>query len=152
MPQFLHHDLQLLNPRFDSPLLDVLTDLEHLREAGNRGSTRRRRCSCSSSRYSICWRAWPLPRIEGNPATLADCGNPRDARKHLSDALREIDNIELAMRQVEDAIEPGSTLSEHLLRGLHATTVQGLEREGDPHARQLPQRAGAHCPGAAPAP
>ncbi len=39
MPQFLHHDLQLLNPRFDSPLLDVLTDLEHLRRLEIRGST-----------------------------------------------------------------------------------------------------------------
>ena len=39
MPQFLHHDQQLLNPRFDSPLLDVLTDLEHLRRLEIRGST-----------------------------------------------------------------------------------------------------------------
>ena len=37
MPQFLHHDLRLLNPRFDSPLLDVLTDLEHLRRLEVRG-------------------------------------------------------------------------------------------------------------------
>ncbi|MFO1253554.1 MAG: Fic family protein, partial [Inhella sp.] len=64
--------------------------------------------------------------------TLADYVETRvTPASTSSDALREIDNIELAMRQVEDAIEPGSTLSEHLLRGLHATTVQGLEREGD---------------------
>jgi Fic family protein len=28
-------------------------------------------------------------------------------------------------------VEPGADLSEHLLRGLHASTVQGLQREGD---------------------
>ena len=39
MSQFLHYHLQLLNPRFDSPLLDVLTDLEHLRRLEIRGST-----------------------------------------------------------------------------------------------------------------
>jgi hypothetical protein len=39
LPQFLRHDLRLLNPRFDSPLLDVLTDLEHLRRLEVRGST-----------------------------------------------------------------------------------------------------------------
>lgn len=31
MAQFIHHDLRLLDPAFSSPLLDVLTDLEHLR-------------------------------------------------------------------------------------------------------------------------
>ena len=28
---FLHHDLKLLNPSFDSSLVDILTELEHLR-------------------------------------------------------------------------------------------------------------------------
>ena len=28
---FLHHDLKLLNPSFDSKLVDILTELEHLR-------------------------------------------------------------------------------------------------------------------------
>ncbi|RIZ36807.1 hypothetical protein CIK02_24050 [Pseudomonas putida] len=31
MPQFSHHDLQLLTPSFDSPLVDVLAELEFLR-------------------------------------------------------------------------------------------------------------------------
>ena len=35
------------------------------------------------------------------------------------------------MRQVETAGEPGAPWSEHLLRGLHATTVDNLQREGD---------------------
>ena len=30
-PRFVHHDLQLLNLSFDSPLVDVLQELEHLR-------------------------------------------------------------------------------------------------------------------------
>src|SRR5690606_16362703 len=48
-----------------------------------------------------------------------------------TEALREIDNIEAAMCQVESAVEPGAPVSEHLLRGLHATTVKDLQREGD---------------------
>ena len=39
MVQFVHHDLRLLNPRFDAALLDVLTDLEHLRRLQIRGTT-----------------------------------------------------------------------------------------------------------------
>ena len=31
MATFNHFDLALLNPAFDSPLVDVLTELEHLR-------------------------------------------------------------------------------------------------------------------------
>jgi hypothetical protein len=31
MPEFLHYDLALLNPSFDSRLVDVLSELEHLR-------------------------------------------------------------------------------------------------------------------------
>lgn len=31
MLQFYHHDLQLLNPSFDSPLVNVLAELEFLR-------------------------------------------------------------------------------------------------------------------------
>lgn len=39
MPAFLHHDLALLNPAFDSPLVDVVTELEHLRRLQLGGST-----------------------------------------------------------------------------------------------------------------
>ncbi len=28
MPEFIHHDLSLINPAFDSPLVDILTELE----------------------------------------------------------------------------------------------------------------------------
>lgn len=71
-------------------------------------------------------------RIEGNHTTLADYVEARVGPAPAgTEALQEIDNIEAAMRQVEAAMEPGAALSEHLLRGLHATTVQGLQREGD---------------------
>lgn len=131
MAQFVHHDLRLLNPSFDSPLLDVLTDLEHLRRLQLQGTT-----------------PWPVflqlkqvfhlleslasARIEGNHTTLADYVEAKvaDSSPH-GEPLREIDNIEQAMQQVEEAVQPGEPLSEHLLRGLHATTVAGLDREGD---------------------
>ncbi|MBE1426276.1 hypothetical protein H4684_002941 [Desulfomicrobium macestii] len=39
MPTFRHYDLSLLNPAFDSPLVDVLTELEHLRRLRLVGTT-----------------------------------------------------------------------------------------------------------------
>jgi hypothetical protein len=39
MPTFRHQDLVLLNPAFDSPLVDVVNELEHLRRLRLEGST-----------------------------------------------------------------------------------------------------------------
>jgi len=131
MPQFLHHDLRLLNPRFDSPLLDVLTDLEHLRRLEIRGSTPPMVFLQLKQVFHFL-ESLASARIEGNHTTLADYVEAKLAPASTdTDALREIDNIEAAMRQVESAIEPGAPFSEHLLPGLHAIAVHQLEREGD---------------------
>ncbi len=131
MPEFLHHDLRLLNPRFDSPLLDVLTDLEHLRRLEVRGSTPQPVFLQLKTVFHLL-ESLASARIEGNHTTLADYVEARLAPAAApSDTVRELDNIEAAMAQVEAAVEPGAPLTEHLLRGLHATAVQGLQREGD---------------------
>lgn len=39
MPKFTHFDLALPNPSFDSPLVDVLTELEYLRRLELGGTT-----------------------------------------------------------------------------------------------------------------
>lgn len=131
MPQFLHHELRLLNPRFDSPLLDVLTDLEHLRRLEVRGSTPPPVFLQLKTVFHLL-ESLASARIEGNHTTLADYVDAKLApTAEPTDTLRELDNIEAAMAQVEAAVEPGAPLPEALLRGLHATAVQGLQREGD---------------------
>ena len=133
MVQFVHHDLRLLNPRFDAPLLDVLTDLEHLRRLQIRGTTPPLVFLQLKQVFHVL-ESLASARIEGNHTTLADYVEARVADGPArSEPLREIDNIERAMQQVEDAVFPGEPLAEHLLRGLHATTVTGLDREGDRH-------------------
>lgn len=131
MPTFQHHDLRLLNPRFDSPLLDVLTDLEHLRRLEIRGSTPAPVFMQLKLVFHLL-ESLASARIEGNHTTLADYVEAKLApTAQPTDTLRELDNIEAAMHQVEDSVQPGDDITEHLLRGLHATTVQGLHREGD---------------------
>ena len=39
MAEFLHHNLELLNPSFDSGLFDVLVELEQLRRLRLEGDT-----------------------------------------------------------------------------------------------------------------
>ena len=131
MVQFIHHDLQLLNPSLASPLLDVLTDLEHLRRLEIRGTTPLPVFLQLKQVFHLL-ESLASARIEGNHTTLADYVEARvTTGGTVSEQLREIDNIDAAMTQIEQAVLPGAPLATNLLRGLHATTVDGLVREGD---------------------
>lgn len=132
MPVFNHHELSLLNPAFDSPLVDVVTELEHLRRLRLGGSTP------ASVFYQLkhifhMLESLGSARIEGNHTTLADYVESRLEAKPvaLSDQLREMANLEEAMSFIEEHFEPGQDVTEHWVRELHAMTVNGLEREGD---------------------
>ena len=136
-PRFVHHELRLLNPAFSSPLLDVLTELEYLRRLQMRGTTPLP-VFLQLKRVFHLLESLASARIEGNHTTLADYveatvarGTDSAAGTGAAEALREIGNIERAMREVEAAVPPATEITEHLLRSLHALTVQGLEREGD---------------------
>jgi Fic family protein len=131
MVQFVHHPLRLLNPSFDSPLLDVLTDLEHLRRLQIQGTTPLPVFMQLKQVFHVL-ESLASARIEGNHTTLADYVEARVIDgPNRSEQLQEIANIEHAMQQVEDSVEPGAPVTEHLLRGLQATIVDGLKREGD---------------------
>ncbi len=132
MARFVHHDLGLLNPAFTSPLLDVLTDLEYLRRLEMRGTTPFPVFLQLKHVFHLL-ESLASARIEGNHTTLADYieTKVRTAAEKPTDTLREITNIESAMTHVEEAVQPGEPISEHLIRNLHAMTVEGLSREGD---------------------
>jgi Fic family protein len=133
MPQFLHHDLRLLNPAFSSPLLDVLTDLEHLRRLELRASTPPAVFVQLKQVFHLL-ESLASARIEGNHTTLADYIETKVVESGTApagDSIREITNIEQAMDQIEETVRPGSGMSEHFIRSLHATAVEGLQREGD---------------------
>jgi len=144
MPAFRHHDLTLLNPAFDSPLVDVVTELEHLRRLQLHGSTPAPVFFQLKTIFHML-ESLGSARIEGNHTTLADYVESKlDGTPHAAtDQLREMENIEAAMAYVEQSMTPGAALTEHFIRELHTLTVQGLEREGDatPGAyRQTPVR------------
>lgn len=131
MPQLVPHDLRLLNPSFSSPLLDVLTDLEHLRRLEIKPTTPAPVFSQLKQVFHLL-ESLASARIEGNHTTLADYVEARvNAADGRADAIQEIANIEHAMDAVEGSVSPGMPLGEHLLRGLHAMTVDSLVREGD---------------------
>jgi len=131
MPQFSHHDLQLLNPSFDSPLVDVLSELEFLRRLRLEGDTP---ASIFFQLKDIFHTLESLgsARIEGNHTTLADYIDSKvEGTADSTDQLLEVANIERAMDYIEEVMEPGVPLTEHMIRELHAMTVLDLHREGD---------------------
>lgn len=132
MPTFIHHNLMLLNPAFDSPLVDVLTELEHLRRLRLGGSTPPQLFFQLKHIFHML-ESLGSARIEGNHTTLADYVESKleGGQQAPSDQLREMENIEAAMAYVEESIRPDDGLTEHFIRELHAITVKGLEREGD---------------------
>jgi Fic family protein len=132
MPVFSHHDLTLLNPSFDSPLVDVLTELEHLRRLQLQGTTPAQVFFQLKHIFHML-ESLGSARIEGNHTTLADYVESKleGTRQTPSDQLREMENIEAAMAYIEESIQPGDGLTEHFIRELHTITVKELEREGD---------------------
>jgi Fic family protein len=142
MPAFVHHDLSLINPAFDSPLVDILTELEHLRRLRLSGTTPAPVFFQLKQIFHML-ESLGSARIEGNHTTLADLVESRLEGQHPdgTDQLREMENIERAMSYIDEHVQPGSALTETFIRELHALTVTGLQREGDatPGAyRQVP--------------
>jgi Fic family protein len=132
MARFSHHDLQLLNPSFDSPLVDVLSELEYLRRLRLEGDTPPQVFFQLKSLFHTL-ESLGSARIEGNHTTLADYIDSKMVGKTEStDQLLEVANIEKAMDYVEEVMKSGGDLTEHTIRELHAIAVHDLKREGDP--------------------
>lgn len=131
MAIFKHFDLALLNPAFDSPLVDVLTELEHLRRLKLAGTTPAP-VFFQLKRIFHMLESLGSARIEGNHTTLADyVESALEGTATAGDQLAEIANIEEAMAYIESAMEPGAEVSEHFIRELHTLAVRKLVREGD---------------------
>jgi Fic family protein len=131
MPTFTHHDLELLNPSFDSDLVDVLSELEHLRRLRLEGDTPSQVFYQLKSLFHAL-ESLGSARIEGNHTTLADYIDSKvEGKAQDTDQLREVANIEKAMDYIEQIITQGAVLTEQTIRELHAMTVDDLVREGD---------------------
>ena len=131
MAAFKHFDLALLNPAVDSPLVDVLHELEHLRRLKLAGTTPAP-VFYQLKRVFHMLESLGSARIEGNHTTLADyVESSLEGTATAGDPLAEIANIEEAMAYVESVMLPGAEVSEHFIRELHALAVRKLVREGD---------------------
>jgi len=132
VPTFTHHDLDVLNPSFDSSLVDVLTELEHVRRLRLTGTTPAP-VFFQLKRIFHMLESLGSARIEGNHTTLSEYIESKLNNGHQDpiDELRELENIEEAMAYVEECVRAGSTITEQFIREVHVLAVRNLKREGD---------------------
>ncbi len=133
MPTFTHHSLELINPAFDSELVDILTELEYLRRLRLSGTTPAPLFYQLKQIFHML-ESLGSARIEGNHTILADLVENRleGGVQEPADQFREMENIERAMTYIEEQFSPGAPVTERLIRELHSLTVAALSREGDP--------------------
>lgn len=130
-PVFVDIPLQLPSPSFDSPLTDVVMELEHLRRLTLSGDTPPPVFYQLKQIFHLL-ESLGSARIEGNHTTLADYIEAKIAAEAPhGEQIREIENIEQAMTFLEETVAKGSPITHQFIRELHVLTVQGLAREGD---------------------
>ncbi|MDR5170695.1 Fic family protein [Methylobacillus flagellatus] len=130
-PQFVDHPLRIVAPGFDSPLTDVVIELDHLRRLQLAGDTPPAVFFQLKEIFHTL-ESLGSARIEGNHTTLADYIESKlEAPAQASEHIQEIKNIEEAMDYVERSIEARGRITEQFIRELHDLTVRGLKREGD---------------------
>lgn len=120
---------------FDMPITDLIMELEKLRYKQLRGSTHQLVFLQLKALFHML-ESIGSSRIEGNNTTVLDYVesaklNSSDVIDKSAEQIREIANIEKAMRYLEENIDD-LEISTHLVRELHQLTVDGLSanREG----------------------
>lgn len=126
-------DLYRLPPlAFDSDLVATLFEIERLRADIGTGTTPRDTFTELHRLFDTVMSVVSA-RIEGNHTTVYEAIDRVDGRAEdaLDEQLREIANIADTARWLDD-LDPAEPLTHGLVRDLHARTVHGLAREGDP--------------------
>lgn len=128
----VNHMYKLPQPSFNSDLVSLLFEIERLRVNIGTGTTPRETYIELHHLFDTVMSVVSA-RIEGNHTTVYEAldSASRASALPLEDHLREISNIAEAVRFI-DFLDLDEPLTHALVRELHARTVDGLQREGDP--------------------
>jgi len=126
--------LKLVEPDFESPLTDLIIELNHLRRKKLGGSTRPQIFFQLKNIFHLL-ESLESARIEGNRTTLAEVVDQRmDGKKETSksEPFKEIENVEQAISFIDSNIN-STPLNRIFLSELHKIVVKDLspEKEGD---------------------
>lgn len=123
-PSFTHYSLALINPVFESPLVDLVTELDHLRKKQLFGSTRPF-IFFQLKRIFHMLESIGSARIEGNNTTIAEYIETKieDGDKSDIPSIQEIRNLEMAMDFIE---EREFSINRAFISELHKMIVKDL--------------------------
>lgn len=120
-----YENILLLNPSFNSKLIDLILELEHLRKRSLYGTTR------PSIFFQLKWifhlleSIWSA-RIEWNRTTVAEFIETKiSPESQVSEEIKEIQNMEKALSYIEENIEKIS-INEKFIREMHTLVTNGL--------------------------
>lgn len=124
---------RLVTPEFNSPLTDVIMELQYLRRL-QLGGTTPASIFFQLKEFFHLLESIESARIEGNRTTIAEAIEAQlGERKEGDDEWREILNMEEAMKFIESSVSPESPITQGFILELHKMVVSGLslQREGD---------------------
>lgn len=125
------NSLALFKPDYDSPLTDILFELNHLRKLELNGSTMPWIFFQLKAVFHL-FESVGSARIEGNRTTIAEYVEQKiDPEVSAEERFSEIANVEGAMRFIEENTEKGTVITHSFIQDLHALAVTGLDHEGD---------------------
>ena len=105
---FKHFDLRVVSPAYNSLLTNVVLDLQFLRRMRLGGSTPPQIFFQLKDFFHLL-ESINSARIEGNRTTVADAIEARmEPTPNNSDAIKEITNVETAMRFIEEEMSEGA--------------------------------------------
>jgi len=128
---FVHFDLKIVNPSFESPLTDTLMELNHLRKLKLSGTTAPWIFFQLKEIFHLL-ESVGSARIEGNRTTISEYVEQKiEHKENSSERFSEIANVEKAMNFIEESISEGTEITNHFIRELHQLAVDTLTDEGD---------------------
>lgn len=133
-PKFVHYDLNLIRPEFDSKLTDLVIELDYLRKKQLGGSTHPK-IFFQLKRIFHTLESIGSARIEGNNTTITDyIENRSDTNSKKNENIIEIENIENSMNFIDENINTIS-INRAFISDLHKHIVKDLtpppKGEGD---------------------
>lgn len=134
MADFQHQDFKIIEPDFDSSIVDLIIDLNYLRKKQINVSEQPQIFFQLKSIFHML-ESVGSARIEGNNTTVAEYVETKiEDREYVDEQTQEIRNIEAAMDYVEDNIEE-YPLNRAFISELHKIIVNKLtpppDGEGD---------------------
>jgi len=132
--QFKHYDLELIEPAFTSPLIDLIIDLNHLRKKQLGGTTPAAIFFNLKGIFHMM-ESIGSARIEGNNTSLLEYVETKlEEPNNVPVGIKEIQNIEKAMDFVEENIK-NHPINRFFISEIHKMIVDGLpsspKGEGD---------------------